>query len=245
MTYQQKDIADVWDRVSESYSAEAVKQPDYQALIETIVECIGDPSKKTICDVGCGSAATDIILGKLGAAITLVDISAKAIEFARKRFEEEGLTADYHNCDATKEMILPNGKFDVVWNGGVIEHFNDEGKIALIKEMWNITKPGGIILILLPNQWCIPFVIGKWIATVRHTWKYGFEDDLTAKRLKNLAHKAGLIKVDLFTFNPIVGMWWLPCGKLLTNALNLNTVGWHKKRWPFGNVLCLKAEKPS
>lgn len=245
MAYQQKDIIGVWDRVSETYSADAVEQSDYQALIETIVECIGDPSGKTVCDVGCGSAAIDIVLSKMGAAVSLVDISTKALEFARKKFEEEGLAALYYNRDATKEMEFPDGKFDVVWNGGVIEHFNDEGKITLIQEMWRITKPGGLLLILLPNQWCIPFVLGKWMAQLRGTWRYGYEDDLTSKRLRRLAGKAGLTKFDIFTFNPIAGWWWLPLGRFLTRKINLNTTVWHKRRSTFGHVLALYARKAS
>jgi len=243
MAHQQDDIVAVWDQVSGTYSRDAVLQPDNQALIETIVECIGDPAGKTVCDVGCGSAATDIVLAQMGAAVSLVDISPKALEFARGRFNEEGLTVQCHNQDATKKMDFPDGQFDVVWNGGVIEHFKDPGKVALIQEMWRLTKPGGLLLVLLPNQWCIPFVVGKWMSRLRGTWQYGYEDDLTARRLRRLACRAGVGTFDIFAFNPVAGWWTVPLGKRLTRSFNLNTTAWHKRRWPMGHVLTLIARR--
>ena len=242
MAYQQKDIIDVWNRVSESYSAEAVAQPDYQASIETIVKCIGDPSGKECVEVGCGSGVISAALGRMGAKTSLVDKSPKALDFARKHFEKNGITAEFHLQDAT-DMKFPDGNFDVVWNAGVIEHFTDEGKIALIREMWRVVKPGGILLIMVPNKWDIPFILGKWLAILRNTWPFGYEDDLSFFRLRKLAQRAGLCKFTVFAFNPIVGWWFLPYGNSITKRLGLNTLTWHQRRWPMGHVLCLSGRK--
>lgn len=244
MKYQQDDIVDVWDRVAESYSASSVAQPDYQANIHVMLQHIGNPSGKTMCEVGCGSAVISAVFGHKGAEISLVDKSSKALDFAQRTFNQEGLKAKYYLQDAT-DMEFPDGHFDVVWNAGVIEHFRDEGKIALIREMWRIVKPGGILLIMVPNKWDIPFVLGKWLAMWRKTWQFGYEDDLSSFQLRKLARLSGLSSFTVFAFNPIVGWWFLPYGNSLTKRLGLNTTAWHKRRCPLGHVLGLSARKSS
>ena len=205
MVYQLDDIEAVWDRVAESYSACSVEGPDYQAVIRTILRNIGDPAGKTICEVGCGSGAISGVLGRMGAAISLLDKSQKSLDFARHCFEEQELKAEYYLQDATS-MDFPDGKFDVVWNGGVIEHFTDEGKVALIREMWRIVAPGGVLLILVPNWWDIPFTVGQWLAKWRGTWRFGYEDDLSHLRLRKLARRSGLEEFRLHAFKPDRGL---------------------------------------
>jgi len=131
----------------------------------------------------------------------------------------------------------------VVWNGGVIEHFTDEGKVALIREMYRITRPGGLLLIVVPNALDLPFRLGKWIAERRGKWIFGYEDDLSEGRFRRLAERAGLKQVDLSAHNPIVGWWFLPYGRWLTDRLGLNTTRWHAKQTRFGHALSLAARK--
>ncbi len=131
----------------------------------------------------------------------------------------------------------------MVWNGGVIEHFTDEGKITLIREMYRVVKPGGLLLIIVPNAHDWPFRLGKWIAERRGKWIFGFEDDLHAARFRKLALAAGLGEVQFTAFNPIVGWWFLPYGRKLMDLLRLNTVAWHSKKNRFGHALAMTARK--
>jgi SAM-dependent methyltransferase len=141
-------------------------------------------------------------------------------------------------------MGFRDGTFDVVWNGGVLEHFTDEGKAALIREMWRVTRPGGLLVILVPNAEDWPFRLGKWIAERRGKWIFGFEDDLSARRLRALAATAGVPCDECSAHNPIVGWWFLPYGRALTGRLGLNTRRWHARRSRFGHILRFVARKP-
>src|SRR2546425_10351110 len=242
-SYQQPDLVDVWDRVSESYKGIDLSAPDHQASMRRFLEVTGDPRGRSFCEVGSGSGTTSGALAAMGARITLVDLSPKSLAFARRHFEESGLRADYVIQDGLR-VGFRDGSFDVVWNGGVIEHFTDEGKVALIREMYRVTRPGGLLLIVVPNAIDVPFRIGKWIAQRRGKWIFGYEDDLSERRFRRLAERAGVKDVTVRAHNPIVGWWFLPFGRSITDWLGLNTPAWHAKRSRFGHALALAARKP-
>ncbi len=242
-SYQQPDLVQVWDKVSERYRSIDRNAPDHQASLERFVELTGPPAGRSFCEVGSGSGTTSGALARRGARITLVDISPKSLAFARRHFEEEKLPAHYAIQDGLK-LGFRDGVFDVVWNGGVIEHFVDEGKISLIREMYRVVKPGGLLLIVVPNAHDWPFRLGKWIAERRGKWIFGYEDDLAAGRFRKLAKRAGLPEVTFQAHNPIVGWWFLPYGRRITDLLGLNTRAWHMKRSRFGHVLAMSVRKP-
>jgi ubiquinone/menaquinone biosynthesis C-methylase UbiE len=108
MASQQNNIIDVWDRVSETYSADAVVQPDYQAQIHIMLRSIGNPSGNAMCEVGCGLGVISVALSHMGAKISLVDKSPKALDFAHKNFEKEEIKTEFHLQDAT-DMQFPDG----------------------------------------------------------------------------------------------------------------------------------------
>jgi SAM-dependent methyltransferase len=232
----------VWDQVSERYRNIDLAAPDHRAFMERFLEWTGPPAGRSLCEVGSGSGTTSAQLAKMGGRITLVDISPKSLAFARRHFEGERLAAQYAIQDGLR-LGFRDGIFDVVWNGGVIEHFTDEGKIALIREMYRVTKPGGLLLIIVPNAHDVPFRLGKWIAERRGKWIFGFEDDLSEGRFRKLAERAGLPGVEFSAHNPVVGWWFLPYGRRLTDLLGLNTTRWHARRARFGHVLAMAARK--
>jgi ubiquinone/menaquinone biosynthesis C-methylase UbiE len=241
-SYQQPDLVHVWDQVSEHYRNIDLGAPDHQASMERFLELTGPPSGRSFCEVGSGSGTTSAQLARMGGKITLVDISPKSLAFARSHFEGAKLPAQYAIQDGLR-LGFKDGVFDVVWNGGVIEHFTDEGKIALIREMYRVTKPGGLLLILVPNAHDWPYRLGKWIAERRGKWIFGFEDDLSEGRFRKLAGAAGVPGVEFSAHNPVVGWWFLPYGRKLTDLAGVNTKRWHVRSGRFGHVLAMAARK--
>jgi 2-polyprenyl-3-methyl-5-hydroxy-6-metoxy-1,4-benzoquinol methylase len=207
-----------------------------------LLHCIGDPREKTCCEVGSGTGTTSAMLASLGASVTLIDSSPKALSFAKSLFEKLHIEGDYCQMDAFK-LAIADASFDVVWNGGVIEHFDDTRKVKLIREMWRILQPGGVLFIQAPSRLDLPFVLYKSISERLGSWPYGFEDDLTQNRLKYLCRQAGLQTAKIFSYNPVVGWWFLPFGKTITQKLGLNTPRWHAKKSRLGHVVCMTEHK--
>lgn len=237
-----KQLIDTWSREANNYRAEADKSPDYLAHFQTVEEVLGDVRGKKIVDVGSGTGITSGYLASRKAKVHLVDISQTALDFAAKYFKQRKLSVVIHKMDAFK-MTFPANSFDVAWNGGVIEHFNDEDKIKMLRAMWKIVRPGGKLLITVPNARDLPFMAAKHLLIWRKKWAFGEEDDLTAVRLRKLAEAAGIKKYTIYAYNPIVGWWFFPYGKEITNLLGLNKVKWHKLRWFMGHNLVFKAIK--
>ena len=230
-----KKLQKIWDKEAQSYTLLAEASPDYLAYFQTLEEVIGGLKNKRILDVGSGTAIASAYFAQKGAELTLIDISKKALAFGRKYFHHKNIRGKFLRQNAFS-MQFPANSFDVVWNGGVIEHFVDADKLLMIQKMWQLVRPGGLLLITAPNFWDIPFMLAKQILLWRKKWNFGEEDDLTQHRLKKLFVQAGVTgQVSTISYNPIVGWWFFPFGKELTTMLKLNTAGWHKQKCFFGH----------
>jgi tRNA (cmo5U34)-methyltransferase len=101
--------------------------------------------RPAILDIGAG---TGLLSGLLctaypGAAVTLMDISEKMIEVARKRFTgREGIrfvAADYRHEDL-------GGPFDAICSALSIHHLEKGEKRDLYQKIFGALKPGGIFV---------------------------------------------------------------------------------------------------
>lgn len=232
----------IWSHEAESYNPDMDRSPDYLAHFEVVSRSLGNLSGKKILDLGCGTGITSAYLAGQGARLVLVDISRTSLNFARRYFRRQKLKGEFIRGDMFR-VKLPPSSFDVVWNGGVIEHFTDKEKIRLIKIMWKLLKPGGQLLITAPNFLDLPFMAAKQLLLIRKKWAFGFEDDLTSGRLLSLARRAGIRTASAYAYNPVVGWWFFPYGREITGRLGLNTVAWHVKKSVFGHNIVLKAVK--
>lgn len=239
-----KNLIATWDKESKSYKFSSENQPDYLADFYHLENCLENVKNKRILEVGSGTGQASAYLASKGGIVHLVDISKEALNFSKKYFASKNLSVKLYQQNAFA-MEFPDKSFDYVWNGGVIEHFGDKDKVLMIKKMWKLVKPGGKLLITVPNAHDFPFMMAKKLLQIRGKWSFGEEDDLTIKRMSNLARKAGVVKFSIFAHNPIVGWWFFPYGREITNFLKLNTVKHHKKRSMFGHSIVFCAKKPA
>ena len=132
----------------------------------------------------------------------------------------------------------------MVWNGGVIEHFLDDGKALLIREMARICAPGGVVVILVPNRLCWQFQLRQAWQKMRKTWKYGFEDDMSPGRLLRMARRLRLADVEAYAFNPVAGWHFIPYARRILAWLRPETLERHKRRAITGMLSVLVITKP-
>jgi ubiquinone/menaquinone biosynthesis C-methylase UbiE/tetratricopeptide (TPR) repeat protein len=165
---------DIWDNVWKNG-----KYSDWdnssQLIYETLIEEIGDIDGKKILEAGSGTGRISLRLAKDGADVTLVDFSEIAIEQAKERFESEGIFGSFYVADIMNMKDIPDSSFDVIWNAGVLEHFDYEQQIVVLQEMKRVLKPDGLLITINPNAKCLPYQVGKWFLEKTNRWPYGQE----------------------------------------------------------------------
>lgn len=95
---------------------------------------------KRVLEIGCGAGSLSAQLASSGAHLTAIDLTERAIDLTRRRFQMFGLSGDVLRMDA-RNLELDDNSFDLVWSWGVIHHSSETEKI--ISEIHRVLKPGG------------------------------------------------------------------------------------------------------
>lgn len=107
-----------------------------------------------LVDFGCGNGAQTLTMAALVPRVMGVDVDATFLTHFAASAQEQGL-ADR----ATGHLIIDNRipladeQADVVTSFTVLEHVPDEG--TALAEMHRVLKPGGCLIISVPNRWWI------------------------------------------------------------------------------------------
>jgi 2-polyprenyl-3-methyl-5-hydroxy-6-metoxy-1,4-benzoquinol methylase len=95
---------------------------------------LGDLRGKKVLDVGCGEGTNSILLAKLGATVTGIDISSKSIEIAEKRAEINQVAESCRFvCSPLETAQLESNTFDMVWADAILHHIIPEMPLVLGK----------------------------------------------------------------------------------------------------------------
>jgi 2-polyprenyl-3-methyl-5-hydroxy-6-metoxy-1,4-benzoquinol methylase len=129
------------------------------AYVASVLQ-LGDIRGKRVLDMGCGDGWYSVILAKRGADVSGYDISAAAIETARERARQNGVT-QRTQFDVASAYALPYGDstFDVVTGQSILHHLVDTGRLA--SELKRVMKPGATAV------FCEPFAGVRWLRRVR------------------------------------------------------------------------------
>lgn len=156
------------------------------------------PAKMKVLETGCGSSGGIAIFSKDGHASVGVDISSVAIEKARKEYP----SVDFL-CEDLFNMPFGEGTFDIVFNSGLIEHFKYPENIKAIEAMVRVLKPGGRIIIAVPNSWCLWYVLGKKLLIKLGKWPYGYEDSYSPQLFRKYINEVPGIRLEkMFGIQP-------------------------------------------
>lgn len=100
-------------------------------------------------EIGCAPGKMlSWVAAVLRARVSGLDYSEPGLVVAQKIFHHLQLTADLRHEDVFSTTFA-TGSFDVVYSGGVIEHFEDPTEI--VRAHVRLLKPGGLALITIPN----------------------------------------------------------------------------------------------
>ena len=122
---------------------------------------------KTLLEVGCGAGIDLVRFARAGAIVTGIDLSATAIDLARKNLTQNGLNVDLSVMNG-EAMQFPDNHFEVVYAHGVLQYTANIEK--LLSEIHRVLKPGGEAIMMVYNR-------NSWLNMMRHITNVSLEHE--------------------------------------------------------------------
>ena len=119
-------------------------------LVESILEKKGGH----FLDFGCGNGAQTLLLAPLFTKCTGVDINEEYLEgFVQAIQNDPQFEAISALATDGRPVALPDASIDVAASFTVLEHVPHE--MAVLKDLHRLLKPGGQLILSVPNRWWI------------------------------------------------------------------------------------------
>jgi len=148
------------------------------------------------------------------ARLTCLDVSEKSLELARERFPSQAI---YKRFDGNT-LPFESATFDIVFTACVFHHIPAKEHVRLLKQLFTVLRPGGIIVVFEHNPYN-PL-------TVRAVNDCAFDENavlISPRYLRKSMYEAGMLTLKhryriffprfLRIFRPIeIFLGWLPLG---------------------------------
>jgi SAM-dependent methyltransferase len=162
------------------------------AIFSELLRNCGDLRGKKVLEAGCGRGMISAKLAEHGADVYLLDIAPEALQIARKHFATKNIAASFVDGDIL-DPPFGGATFDVVWNAGVMEHFEGVLQTRAVRGIAGIVKPGGLFITFNPSAKAFFYALGKRAAERKNKWPYGPE--FPVESLQAQCEAAGLTVV--------------------------------------------------
>jgi ubiquinone/menaquinone biosynthesis C-methylase UbiE len=119
-----------------------------------ILELLGSSSLKgdRLLDIGCGLGDITMGLASSGLLTVGVELDPEAIRIANIGRREQNVDSEFIHSEASR-LPFNDESFIVVILNYVLEHVHNQK--ALIREVYRVLRPGGILYLATPNKWWI------------------------------------------------------------------------------------------
>jgi cyclopropane fatty-acyl-phospholipid synthase-like methyltransferase len=110
-----------------------------------------------LLDAGCGTGEHTLLAARHGADAMGVDIAELAIERARVKAKERGISASFQVADVLRLDQLQR-QFDVVIDSGAFHVFDDQQRSAYVDSLGSTLRRGGVYYMMCfsdrqPGDW--------------------------------------------------------------------------------------------
>ena len=106
----------------------------------------------TVAELGCGAGELAAAIHARGHAVVGVDMNGPKIERARRSFPG----VEFIEADICQPGLLEGRIFDTVMLAEVLEHVPEAIGNAMLDVAQRLLRPGGRIIVSVPNRNCIP-----------------------------------------------------------------------------------------
>ena len=138
--------ADEYERsVRESEAADSYPFAGYSQVLKAVCAAIPAVEKPVILDLGFGTGALTTQLYERGCEIWGQDFSPRMLALSQQRMPEAHLFCG----DFSQGLAAPllQRRYDAILSTYALHHLTDEDKIALLRVLQGLLRPGGKVLI--------------------------------------------------------------------------------------------------
>lgn len=164
-------------------------------------------ANKAVLDVGCGGGILSESMAGLGAKVTAIDLSDKALQVAKLHLLESGKQVDYRKI-AVEDLAAEQPEYyDVVTCLEMLEHVpNPDSVIAACAKL---VKPGGWIFFSTlnrnPKSYLLAIIGAEYILNMLPRGTHDYAKFIKPSELAQSCRNAGLNMIELIgmSYNPI------------------------------------------
>ena len=237
----------IWGGTSQALNASQWGELYNQRQLEQVVADVKEKRMKSwsremldltktgdrILEIGCGSGATTLQLAVQGRVCTAIDYSEQSINLVRKAAERLGVQVTVLRADARQTLPFKDDSFDFVFQAGLLEHFQREERIHLLK-LWQ--SVGRTMVSMIPNANSLAYRAGKLMQEQSGDWEYGME--LPQATMKDEFLEAGYRKIREYTIGVEDALSFLPENHYLRMALHQWLIEHPQESFGQGYLLC-------
>ncbi len=174
-----------WDQIYRRYPLEALPWElgrPRKVLVKLVEK--GVIKKGKALDICCGAGTNALYLAKKGFKVTGIDISSKAIEYAKEKARKANARIQFQVQDFLK-LPFENEMFDFVFDLGCFHHVKVGDRDTFIRGVHRVLKKGGSYLMI-----CFSYRNGP-------AWNHFTEEQIMQLfsdrfRIQNLEHIASV-----------------------------------------------------
>ena len=164
----------------------------------------GPVEGRWVMEIGAGSGRDLLELARRGAHGIVLDYSPEALHLVKDQAKTQGIHVLFVQADATR-MPFRDGAIDISFHQGLLEHFRDPR--PLLRENARITRPGGRVLVDVPQTWHL-YTVMKNALILANRWFAGWETQFTRSQLERLVSESGLEVVRSYGDWMVPGLWY-------------------------------------
>jgi len=161
---------------------------------------------KQAIDVGCGGGLLSEGMAALGAKVTGIDLSEKALGIARLHLYESGQAVDYRLISAEAMAAEAPAGFDLVTCLEMLEHVPDPA--STVAACARMVKPGGQVFLSTinrnPKAYLLAVVGAEYVFNLLPRGTHEYTRFLKPAELARLCRQAGLevLEITGLRYNP-------------------------------------------
>lgn len=136
----------------------------HQARYHLALSYVGQGARILDAACGVGYGAYYLATNSNCEAVTAVEVSDEALEWAKEHFASDKIT--FVQADLTEDFTvkLPSDQYDLITCFETLEHLKDDR--FFLTQVRRLLKPGGLLLLSVPNEDLVPW------ATANNPWHF-------------------------------------------------------------------------